>query len=289
MIGSYLEGFHASPGETSIADLQEKALGNESMAAELLLRDLIREAETARTVRVNDADVPLGDAVAALKQFEGRLELDAVGAVLFREWLDQYVPHPSHGGLLLVTEKLFEVAFDHRNPLDTPHSLANQDNLALTNLAKALQILENESIKPDVRLGELQRAYTDRAGSYTPVHGGQHWEGVSNAIYTVPETPGQSGRVTFSKVEGSAELTEGGYPINAGGTYIATIEFTRDGPRGYAFLVYGQTADSKSPHSGEQIERFASKRWRPILFKRSDIEKASRSGVTLECTRSGQG
>ena len=188
MIARCLESFRSRPAATTLEDLKARALDNRSLAADLVLADLLEAARGRRVVSLEGEEIALDRAIRALEAYGGRLDLDARGAVLFREWLDRYIPEGGvQGGPLLRTDRLFAAPFDAADPVGTPCGLAHRDSLALENLAQAVRTLDAAGIALDARLGDVQRAYGGAPASPIPVHGGQHWEGVSNAIYTVPD------------------------------------------------------------------------------------------------------
>ena len=72
-------------------------------------------------------------------------------------------------------------------------------------------------------------------------------------------------------VKGSPFLTDKGYPIVHGSSFLMALEFTASGPRGKAFLTYSESGDPTSPHYSDQTELFAKKQWRPVLFLEKDV------------------
>ena len=79
-------------------------------------------------------------------------------------------------------------------------------------------------------------------------------------------------------VKGSRTLTERGYPVVHGSSFMMVMEFTEQGPQAKAFLTYSQSGDPKSPLFTDQTELFARKAWRPVLFE----EKAIAADVKRE-------
>jgi acyl-homoserine lactone acylase PvdQ len=50
------------------------------------------------------------------------------------------------------------------------------------------------------------------------------------------------------------------------------LEFTDNGPRAAAMLTYSESGDPDSPHFTDQTPLFSTKQWRPILFRKADID-----------------
>ena len=245
-----------SDGRFTLDELGAALLSNRSLAAELLKDEL--------TARCNKAN--LGDACRILGAWNGRYDLDSRGAVLFREWLAQYAPADFLG-----RGKLFAIDFDPKDPTNTPRGLAEGD-LAIDSLKKAIAVLESRKIALDTPLGELQ--YADKAGRRIPIHGGQGAiEGIMNMQQNSRNTTTLEPMDEPKLVSGSKLLTEKGYPVVHGSSFILALEFTDKGPHAKAFLTYSQSGDPKSPQFTDQTELFAKKQWRPVLFDQKSIAK----------------
>ena len=177
---------------------------------------------------------------------------------------------------------LFAQSFDPANPAATPSGLANAQT-ALDNLAAAQLLLTNNNIALDVPLGELQTGH--RMTEKWPVHGGNGHEGIanlqmsSNANTNTSEAPMFTGSNRF--IEDSSSLSESGYNVIHGSSFIMTLSFTDDGPEAQAILSYSQSGDPQSPHFSDQTELYADERWRDIHFTDAEIERHTISKRTL--------
>ncbi len=264
-------------GKFSLKEMQQAIFSNRSLTAELLRDELVAACELENMVTVDNQRLDLAPACAVLKDYNGRLDLDSRGAVLFREWITRYKFSET-----LNNDRLFAVAFDMNDPVNTPRGLAHRDlalkNLALKNLASAVLVMKGAGLALDSALGEVQFAY--RGDEKIPLHGGDGIEGVANII---------SGRfydtlakqVRGNKINGSNSLTDKGYPITYGTSFLLGLSYTDDGPVAEAFLTYGQSGDPTSPHYTDQTKLFSAKQWRPILFKTEDINRDIKSSYTL--------
>ena len=95
---------------------------------------------------------------------------------------------------------------------------------------------------------------------------------MSNVVgYGGNGTTSEAGIGRSERVEGSGSLTEDGYWISSGTSFIYVLEFTNEGPRAQAFLTYGQTGDPTSPFFSDQTQRFSDKDWRPLAFSEEAI------------------
>jgi acyl-homoserine-lactone acylase len=256
----------------------EAALSNRSLAAHLLRDELVERCRATPVVAFGDRSLDLASACEVLAGWDGRYDLDSRGAVLFREWLGQY-DRESTMRVIEGRPNLFAVDFDPNDPLGTPRGLA-PGPLVLENLAKAIALLEGRGIALDAPLGELQYA-PSKLPRRLPVHGGNHWEGVMNLM--LGTTGGSTTEPTPNSppVPGSRSLTEAGYRVLHGSSFVLAVEFTEDGPRADAILSYGQSGDPESVHFTDQTEMFARKEWRPVLFRADEVAREVRREYTV--------
>jgi acyl-homoserine-lactone acylase len=256
-------------GKFSLDELATVAFDNRGLASELLRTPVVERCTARSTVSVDGAAVDLGPACRTLATWDGRLDLDSRGAVLWREFITRF-----EGRDQFRAGPLFAEDFDPARPLDTPRGLAppreGRDQV-LEALAHAVRVLERAGLAPDVPLGQVQRA--DRGGRKVPIHGGHgFWEGVPNFVYLRPHgTTLEPDPPAGKPVTGSRLLTSEGYPITGGTSFVMVLEYTGRGPRARALLLSGQTGDQTSPRFWEQTERYASRRWRDIRFSEEDI------------------
>jgi len=270
-------------GKFNLREIQDAVLANHSLTADLLLPELFERCTATPLAVVAGRNVDLSRACAVLGRWDRRFDIDSRGAVLFREWLGQYDNGNFRSGAPRIRSELFADGFDPADPVNTPHALA-PGTLALENLAKAAGVLEARGIAIDVALGELQHAPT-KLPKRIAVHGGLgNREGILNlqnanlGNFNTLEPLQLAPRVT-----GSRFLTEAGYPVLHGSSFLMALEYTADGPRAMAFLTYSQSGDPESPHFTDQTELFARKEWRPILFRAADVA----ADVKREYTVSG--
>ncbi|HUP24859.1 MAG TPA: acylase [Thermoanaerobaculia bacterium] len=271
-------------GKFTLDELGDAILSNRSLAAEMLRPELLGRCARTPRVAVDGATVDLSAACEVLAGWNDRFDLDSRGAVLFRELMGQYTPADLESG-----GRLFAVPFDPADPIGTPRGLAPagpQGDVALQNLARAVRLLESRGIALDATLGELQ--YADKAGRRMPVHGGHGaYEGVMNMQQNSRNTTSLEPMDSPPSVEGSRFLTESGYPVVHGSSFLMVLEYTEQGPNAKAFLTYGQSGDPESPHFTDQTELYAKKEWRKILFDQSEIEanKVSETKLTSKQRR----
>ena len=64
------------------------------------------------------------------------------------------------------------------------------------------------------------------------------------------------------------DLTDDGYQINYGNSWVATIDMSGDTPECKAILTYGQSSVPTSPNSEDQALLYSQSTLRPCLLKK---------------------
>jgi acyl-homoserine-lactone acylase len=263
-------GHSGSDGLFSLEEFQEAALANRSFMAEQLGEEIVARCQGAGPVHHEGQDVEITAICAAIAGWDLRYDLESVGAVAFREVLGDYAEgvYSEHG-------TLWETPFDPDDPLETPTGLAaagaDDDDRILEALAGATLRLEEAGIAVDAALGEVQ--FTKTGLQDIPIHGAGRSEGVTNLIVYSDSLnssvypPMEQGEVIHSRTG----LSEEGYVVNYGTSFIMTVEFTDDGPRAQALLTYGQSDDPSTGWIDDQTELFSAKQWRDCLFSEEQI------------------
>ena len=118
-----------------------------------------------------------------------------------------------------------------------------------------------------------------------PVHGGNRREGIANlqvsaTRYSNPtETPIYTGSDKF--VADSESLSQTGYNVVHGSSFIMTLAYTDEGPEAQAILSYSQSGDPDSDYFSDQTALYRDKIWRDILFAPGEIAREAISVTTL--------
>ncbi|AKJ30942.1 acylase [Caldimonas brevitalea] len=232
-----------APGRVDDRQLQDMVLSNRSLAAELVLDDLLAVASEA-------ADAEVRSAAAVLARWDRRHDANSRGAPLFKEWWSRVRTLPS----------LYRVPFDAADPVHTPRGLAltepaRRDQL-LGALREAHAAMLAAGFAPDAPLGEMQAALTH--GGRIPVHGGDDHEGVLNSVATT-------------------RLSRSGYQPVYGTSYLQTVRFDTSGPIAHGLLVYGQTTDPSAATTNQALTLFAEKQWPRLPFTDAAINAESLS------------
>jgi acyl-homoserine-lactone acylase len=198
-----------------------------------------------------------------------RFDLDSVGAIVFRELLGDF-----DFEVFLDQGVLFAEPFDPDAPVATPRGLtpadAPDDDRVLEALIKAIDHLEVAGLPLDAPLGDVQ--FTKKGDVEIPMHGGGRNEGITNLIiYSELKSTLEESMPRGKVINPDTDLTEDGYVVNYGTSFIMTMEFGEDGPRAEAFLTYSESADPSSDYFADQTEAFSQKAWRKCLFREQDI------------------
>lgn len=263
-------------GRFDFNELRIAALSNRGMPAELLRDAVVGRCQGVGPVEVDGASVDVTEACDALAGWDRRLDLDSVGAIVWRELVGDF-----DGASLVDAGVLYRKRFDPDDPIATPRDLAHPPETGpdriLVALAHAVQRLEAAGLGPRTRLGDAQftKKRVDREGAMfetIPMHGGGAVEGVPNQIhYSVLKTTVGPAMPRGEVINATTDLTTEGYVVNYGTSYIMALEFTDDGPQASAFVTYGQSDDPLSPWHTDQTRAFSAKQWRPILFTEDAI------------------
>lgn len=279
-----LQGSPAYPvvgddGKFTLAEIKEAILGNHSLTAGLLLDDLVARCSETHIVVVDDEIVDLRTVCELLAGWDRRFGPDSVGAAPMREFLAGF-------SMAALEDRgvLFAVPFDADDPIATPHTLASpsegQADLVLVGLGKAVKSLLDAGVPLSAPLRQLQRA--PRGDVEIGVPGGFAREGIANVVgYDSGLNSTLLPKVSRPPSLTGSGLTERGWVVNYGTSFVMAVELGADGPRGEAFLTYSQSEDPRSPHFRDQTELFSRGEWRPLLFRDADIAADPNLRVTV--------
>ena len=267
-------------GKFTREDLVDRLIGNRAWLVEEVLADLVTHCEAQGSTPVmtaSGASVDISASCAALAQFDGRMNLNSIGAMLFREFATEFRRNPQ-----------WQVAYDPSQPVTTPNTLLAND-VVLSQLATAQERIQNAGLAVDATLGEVQ--FVERSlpngqpsGQKLPWGGANNIEGGFNVFNS---NMGNDGTVlprhTYPLLPGSV-LSEaaGGYHITYGSSWMFAMEFTPEGPVANGLLSYSQASDSSSDHYLDQTLLYSSEpQLRPLHFSNDDVAAVAEEQVTL--------
>ncbi len=280
-------------GKFTVTELENAILSNRSMTAELLREQVAQRCQgkpTATFTRTvggvpEDVTVDIQEACALITGWtSNRFDIDEVGAVVWREFAG-IAPAGTHtnGAALYAND------FSKDDPINTPNTLAPAPETgrdpALTYLAQAVDVLARANVPLNSKLGAVQ--YTTRVnGERIPIHGGGNNDGTANVVgYGTFKSTTEN--ADFSASPGTrlynsrTGLSDAGYVINTGSSFIMAMEFTPAGPKGRAVLTYSESSNPASPYFADQTRLFSRKEWRPILFTDAEVAAAPAEEMTL--------
>lgn len=259
-------------GKFTLDELKGAIMGNHSLTADLLVDALVARCEASPHVEVDGVSVDVRAFCEILAAWDRRFDPGSVGAVLFRELLGDF-------GYESVLDRgaLFDDSFDPDDPVHTPRvpaepPMEGQVDTVLVALAHAVQNLQGAGLPLSVPLSQLQRA--PRGPLEVSVPGGTAKEGIANVVnFNTGLNSTLGPRATRGELLSPTGLTERGYIVTYGASFVMAVELSPSGPpRGEGFLTYSQSEDPRSPHFADQtIELFSKKKWRPFLFKEEDV------------------
>ncbi len=225
-------------------------------------------ARGTRPVDVDGTPVDISAGCTALAGWDRLFELPSRGAVLWRETIGAVLAQ--YPDALTVAGPLFGVPFNPADPGRTPRGAPADPAPLLTGLARAMLRLRAVGLPLNVALQSVQ--YTVKAGQRIPVPGSTENVGIANMAQYEP-FPGSS-REPFMNpgtfVPGS-DLTDRGYVVNYGTSFLLTLAYTSSGPSARCILTFGQSADPASPHYADQTQLYSRKQLRDCRYSESSI------------------
>ncbi|MFK7928603.1 MAG: penicillin acylase family protein, partial [Myxococcota bacterium] len=277
----YLQGLGDDPergedGKWSLEELEAAAMSFRLSTAELLLDDVVDRCDGAGTVNVTyngtPTDVDVDPACAVLAAWDGRGRTDSVGAHVWRELMGSGPISPDD---LFDAGVLFANGFDASDPIGTPNGLAaapaEGDDPVLQGLAIATLNLQRAGVALDAKLGDIQ--FRKKGAATYAVPGGQYFEGyIGIATWSGGGNTTLIPRTTRAAVVNSTtDLTEEGYVVTNGNSFMMALQFGDDGPKARGVMVYSQSEDVDSPYFADQTALYAENEMRDILFTEAEI------------------
>jgi acyl-homoserine-lactone acylase len=252
-------------GLFDLTELQAAWFSNRALHADLLRDQVVKACDEQKVVLVEGKPFDILPACDVLRNWDGRVNTDSKGAVLWREFLNAFTGDDrSNAG------NLYSVPFDPADPVGTPNTIATKTVTIVNNIAAAMMALTAQGWDLDIALGDVQ--YDGRAIDHRiPIPGGTNLEGAisitdccSGANTLAPKgDPGQS-------LEGRS-FSSTGYPVTFGNSFVMTLAYGPDGPHAEAILTYGQPDDPADPNFTAQTEVYSGKHLRAVLFTADEV------------------
>ena len=194
--------------------------------------------------------VDVGEACAAIENWSLRDNLDDVGGHVWREFFAGVTGINANARWL--------TRFSATDPVNTPRGLNVANPQVQQALGDAVTRISGAGVAMNAPLRSLQRSGV--IGDQTvPVFGGTGGEGA----FTIISAP---------------RLTDKGYPVTYGNSYIQTVTWSDNGPnakvRAEGFITYSQSTDPANPHYFDFTQEYSAKRWHPFPFHADEIAAA---------------
>lgn len=276
------------------AELETVLTHNSSLFAGDFRNQLVSRCTDHPSVLVGGAAFDLSAACAALRNWDGKYNLDSRGAQIMREFLAAF----RVSGHRTLSNSLFATPFDPDDAAHTPAGLvaldtnAVDDDPVLQALAAAARRLTDAGIALDATLGSVQYVIKAAGHEAIPVTGGNSYEGVFNMAES--KVPSRSTSDLATNVVGTArsdspltDLDEDGsgssaaYRINYGSSFVMALQFGDNGPQADMFLSYGQSHDPESEFFEDQTQNYSNLQWRPVVFSASEVAAQAVETVKL--------
>jgi acyl-homoserine-lactone acylase len=250
----------------SIDDVEEAIFSNRSMTAERLRTAVVDACTATPTVDgVDGFTVDLRPACDVLRQWNGRYDLDARGAIVWREFLRAFTYDDR-----TTAGALFADAFDRADPMRSPSQPAADSFPWLLALGRAVLTLDDLGLPVDAPLADWQ--WEVRSGERIPIHGSSGLD-TANAVgcCSGSRTRQPLGDVG-NPIEGSDLRDLPGYPIANGSSFVMALQYGPDGPQAEGFLTYGNPDDPDQPAATQGFRDFSARQWRTLRFTDAAIE-----------------
>ncbi len=215
------------------------------LVADRVKGDLVR-ALKARANRTDD----LNRGLALMEGWDNHVSATSRGAVLFQRFWDQY---------RAAVKQPYATAWSSRNPARTPAGLADLET-AIRVFEEAVEWTRTTYGSADVAWGDVHRF--QHKDIDLPADG-------ASGVYGLFRVMGFREQPNGKRVAG---WVEDGQPlVGFGDAWVLAVEFSRP-LVAYSVLAYGQTTNSRSPHSLDHIRLFANHSYKRIWFRESEIK-----------------
>jgi len=251
------QGASGVDGKFSFDELKNVVTGERAITSELLKDQLV-----ARCTGVTEAALNVVEACTVLTHWDGLFKNSSVGAHIFREFLNQF----NSGTARQLSQELFATPFNVADPVNTPSDLKDSQQAAINDpillaLAQAVKTLAANDIDLHSPLGSLQ--FHMKNAERISIPGGGSVEGVFN-------------------INLAHSISDQGYEVFHGASWVMALEFTENGPRADAFLAYSQSHDPESEFYADQTRLYSNGEWRAVRFSKEDIKANLVKSISLQ-------
>ena len=219
-------------------------------------------------ISVGESSIDLTTACQVMTAWDQTMSKESVGAHLFREFANQFA-----------RSGVWENDFDPEDPIGTPNTVA-PSNETLQQLAIAASVFESAGIALAAPFGEVQfieksTAAGEPSEDRLPLSGADDNEGGFSIFDVDNENNGTLlPRHVYPLANSSLspDLTEEGYHVSFGTSWVSVVQFTDEGPTGRGLVTMSQSSNPDSPHFDDQTRLYSTEpQLRPLRFTEADI------------------
>jgi acyl-homoserine-lactone acylase len=242
----------------TLKELQDTVLSSQIYSGQLARDDVVADICAAGMVMTQAGPVDVGEACAVLEGWNLNDNLESVGGHVWREFFR--IAAGLNGRWL--------TAFSASDPVNTPRNLNTASPQVQEALGTAVRRIQNAGVAMNAPLGSLQRSGVI-GNEVIPIFGGEGFEGAFTIVNTRPQ----------------GAISDKGYPITYGNSYIQTVTWEPDSrgfkPIAEGFVTYSQSTDPASPHFFDFTSEYSAKRWKRFPFRPAEIEADMISRIRL--------
>lgn len=234
----------------SYEQLKDIVLGSRVYSAELALDDVLSSYCALGTLVGSAGPVDVTAACEVLGSWDRRNNLDSVGGHVWREFW-RGVGNQLPAGPV---DSQWLTPFDAANAVHTPNTLNLLDPSFEIAFADAVTAIESSAFDIDSPMGQVQ---------FSGVHG------------DVPLFGGEGFEGSFT-IASSGRLTDNGYRVTYGNSYIQAVTWDPDSgaPHAEAFVTYSQSTDPASPYFKDYTEAYSNKEWLRLRYTEEDVRSS---------------
>ncbi|HEV8484439.1 MAG TPA: penicillin acylase family protein, partial [Blastocatellia bacterium] len=234
-----------SQSKFSLDDVQRMKFNTKLLVADRLKPDLIK---AVRAAPAPSDDLLKG--LAVIEAWDNTASADAKGAVLFQRFASTYFD---------ATRKPYAVEWNRQDPARTPSGISDPA-LAVKHLEDAVKWTRETFGSEAVAWGEVHR-YRFRDVDLP----GDGATGLYGAFRVMGFRQMPDGKQAAGWISDKEPL------VGFGDAWVIVVEFSRP-VKAFSVLAYGQTTNSASKHSRDQIRLFANHEYKPIWFSEAEIK-----------------
>jgi acyl-homoserine-lactone acylase len=195
--------------------------------------------------------------------------LDAKGAHIWREFMRRLTANPLGLplGPQLPVSLNWLTQFSASDPVNTPRDLNILNPLVQSAFGEAVTAVQSAGFAPDTPMRDMQ--HPKEIQSNIPIFGGEGFEGAFTISVSGP-------------------ISDEGYEVDYGNSYIQTVTWNSSGPVAEGFVTYSLSTDPASPHFADMTKEYSAKRWIRFPFHADEIQQQKISSMEMS-TGAGRG